>query len=340
MVAFINYLMQAIMSLMMFSNLIIQLSRAQASARRVVELLDSSPALPEPPTAPRLLRSEGRIAFENVSFSYSPTGHDPVLKNISFVAEPGETVAILGATGAGKSSLVQLIPRFYDPTAGAVRFNGTDLRQIRLQDVCRQLAIVTVAPGLQASRDLERQLPHEIMHLALAQRLGAGYARLPNWLNEGLAVMNQAQPDPELASALAQAGEAEALFPLANLCGPFPADPAQAQLAYAESESVVRYIRRHFPIASLHPAALPSAEASECARLQPQAVAFGRSQRLPAVAQRGSGESMDERVRGQQGAADPAPEQPAGRQGRGQRHVLGAEPPRHRMSNHPLPQFP
>jgi len=115
----------------------------------------------------------------------------------------------------------------------------------------RQLAIVTVAPGLQASRDLERQLPHEVMHLALAQRLGAGYARLPNWLNEGLAVMNQAQPDPELASALAQAGEADTLFPLANLCGPFPADPVQAQLAYAESESVVRYIRRHFPIASL-----------------------------------------------------------------------------------------
>jgi len=113
-----------------------------------------------------------------------------------------------------------------------------------------QLAIVTVAPGLQASRDLGRQLPHEIMHLALAQRLGAGYARLPNWLNEGLAVMNQGQPDPELASALAQADEADALFPLANLCGPFPADPAQAQLAYAESESVVRYIRDHYPLAT------------------------------------------------------------------------------------------
>ncbi len=115
----------------------------------------------------------------------------------------------------------------------------------------RQLAIVTVAPGLQATRDLGRQLPHEIMHLALAQRLGAGYARLPNWLNEGLAVMNQAQPDPALASALTQASDAEALFPLANLCGPFPADAAQAQLAYAESESVVRYIRRHYPIATL-----------------------------------------------------------------------------------------
>jgi hypothetical protein len=113
------------------------------------------------------------------------------------------------------------------------------------------LAIVTVAPGLEANRDLERELPHEVMHLLLAQRLGAGYARLPNWLNEGLAVMNQAQPDPGFAQALTQARDTHTLFPLANLCGPFPADLTQAQLAYAESESVVRYIRRHYPADSL-----------------------------------------------------------------------------------------
>ena len=113
------------------------------------------------------------------------------------------------------------------------------------------LAIVTVAPGVDADRELGREVPHEMMHLQLAQRLGASYAQLPNWLNEGLAEMNQAQADPELAAALTRARDARTLFPLANLCAPFPADPAQAQLAYAESESVVRYIRRHYPPASL-----------------------------------------------------------------------------------------
>lgn len=113
------------------------------------------------------------------------------------------------------------------------------------------LAIVTVAAGVEARHDLEREVPHELMHLVLAQRLGAGYPNLPNWLNEGLAVMNQARPDPEFAPALAKARDTQSLFDLTNLCGPFPADATQAQLAYAESESVVRYIRRHFPAAAL-----------------------------------------------------------------------------------------
>lgn len=147
-VAFINYLMQAIMSLMMFSNLIIQLSRAQASARRVVELLESSPALLEPAAAHRLFRPEGRVVFENVSFSYSPTGNDPVLTNISFVAEPGETVAILGATGAGKSSLVQLIPRFYDVSAGRVTLDGVDVRDLPQEELRRHVVIALQEPIL------------------------------------------------------------------------------------------------------------------------------------------------------------------------------------------------
>jgi ATP-binding cassette subfamily B protein len=129
------------MSLMMFSNLIIQLSRAQASARRVVELLESSPALPESLLSPCLFRPEGRVAFENVSFSYSSSGHDPVLKNISFVVEPGETVAILGATGAGKSSLVQLIPRFYDVSEGRVTLDGVDVRDIPGEELRRHVVI-------------------------------------------------------------------------------------------------------------------------------------------------------------------------------------------------------
>ena len=133
-IAFVNYLMMSLFSLLMVSMLVIQISRAEASAVRVLEVLDSAPRIVEPPcpaqyahmpAAPR-----GRLAFEQVSFSYDGDEHDPVLKNISFTIEPGETVALLGATGAGKSSLAHLIPRFYDVTAGRVTLDGVDVREL------------------------------------------------------------------------------------------------------------------------------------------------------------------------------------------------------------------
>ncbi len=139
-VAFINYLMQAIMALMMFSNMIVQVSRAQASAQRVVALLDTEPTRAASGST-RMAECNGRIVFENVSFSYAEGGGDPVLKSISFTAEPGETVALLGTTGAGKSSLVQLIPRFYDPTAGRVTLDGIDVRDIHEEDLRRHIGI-------------------------------------------------------------------------------------------------------------------------------------------------------------------------------------------------------
>ena len=141
-VVFINYLGLAVITLTMFSNLIIQISRAQASARRVVELLESEPALEKPPEASeRTTHLKGRVAFENVSFSYYPTGQDPVLKNISFVAEPGETVALLGATGSGKSTLVQLIPRFYDACQGRVLLDDVDVRDIPEEELRAHISI-------------------------------------------------------------------------------------------------------------------------------------------------------------------------------------------------------
>lgn len=141
-VAFINYLGQAIITLMMFSNLIIQISRAQASARRVLELLESEPALTKPLQIPQVSsRTAGKVVFENVSFSYFPAGHDPVLKNISFEAEPGQTVAILGATGSGKSSLVQMIPRFYDACQGRVTLDGVDVRDIPEENLRSRVGI-------------------------------------------------------------------------------------------------------------------------------------------------------------------------------------------------------
>ncbi len=128
-IAFINYLTQTLMSLMMISMLVVRFARAQASSERIYELMNAEPAIPEP-AAPQTAHAGNRLVFENVSFSYDRDGRDPVLKNVSFVAEPGQTVALLGATGAGKSTLVNLIPRFYDVTGGRVTLDGVDVRDL------------------------------------------------------------------------------------------------------------------------------------------------------------------------------------------------------------------
>ncbi len=129
-IAFINYLTQTLMSLMMISMLLVRVSRAEASAVRIQEVLDSEPEVRNRPDALATFAPRGRVAFEDVGFSYNGDDHDPVLRNISFVAEPGQTVALLGATGSGKSSLVNLIPRFYDATHGRVTIDGVDVRAI------------------------------------------------------------------------------------------------------------------------------------------------------------------------------------------------------------------
>ncbi len=141
-VAFINYLGQAVITLMMFSTLTIQISTAQASARRVLELLENEPMLTTPTQQKQFpFRPLGKVVFDKVSFNYSPTNPDLVLKNISFEAEPGQTVAILGATGSGKSTLVQLIPRFYDVCQGSVTLDGVDVRKIPEEELRRHVGI-------------------------------------------------------------------------------------------------------------------------------------------------------------------------------------------------------
>ncbi len=128
-VAFTNYLRQTLFSLQMVSMLLIQVSRAGASATRLAEVLNTAPDVQDRPGAQAVFPAQGRVAFEHVTFAYD--GGDPVLQDISFVAEPGQTVAILGATGSGKSSLVSLIPRFYDVKVGRVTIGGVDVRDIR-----------------------------------------------------------------------------------------------------------------------------------------------------------------------------------------------------------------
>ncbi len=129
-IAFVNYLMTTLFSLMMVSGMVIQVARAAASAERIQEVLESEPQVQNRPGALCHFATRGQVAFENVTFAYDGDGCDPVLKGVSFTAEPGQTVALLGTTGAGKSSLVHLIPRFYDVTGGRVTMDGVDVRDV------------------------------------------------------------------------------------------------------------------------------------------------------------------------------------------------------------------
>ncbi|WP_322509250.1 ABC transporter ATP-binding protein, partial [Anaerolinea sp.] len=128
-IAFVNYLMTTLFSLMMVSQMVIQFSRAEASARRIEEVLETEPELQDAPNAIRDVRLKGHIVFDRVTFRYDGADSEPVLKEVSFTAQPGETVALLGMTGAGKSTLVHLIPRFYDVQGGRILIDGMDVRE-------------------------------------------------------------------------------------------------------------------------------------------------------------------------------------------------------------------
>lgn len=139
-IAFIAYMQQfyhPVGSLVRVHNVF---NRALASLARIFQLLDEQPSVVEKPDAIVLPRVQGRVELENVTFRYS-TG-EIVLKNVSVVAEPGETVAIVGRSGAGKTSLVNLIPRFYDPLEGRVLVDGVDVRDVTLASLRSQIGIV------------------------------------------------------------------------------------------------------------------------------------------------------------------------------------------------------
>ena len=133
-VAFVNYLLMTMITVMMLGRILPMISAAEASAGRILEVVDSKVEVQDKPQARPLDPEQinGRIAFENVTFDYDSdqNEHEAVLKNIDFVATPGETVAILGATGCGKSTLVNLIPRFYDVSEGRVTIDGIDVREV------------------------------------------------------------------------------------------------------------------------------------------------------------------------------------------------------------------
>ena len=149
-VAFANYMMMAFFPMLMLGMIMAMISQAGASAERVFEILDAQSEVAEKPDAAVLPAIEGRVAFEDVSFRYFGAlslgrkyrGGEMVLKEVSFTAEPGQTVALLGATGSGKSTIINLIPRFYDVTEGRVTVDDHDVRDVALDSLRQQVGIV------------------------------------------------------------------------------------------------------------------------------------------------------------------------------------------------------
>lgn len=143
--AFINYIVQILMSVMMVAMSLLQLSRAQACAHRINEVLNTEPSVEDKPEAEKqvLPAPKGEVEFRDVSFRYVATGSgDDVLSHISFDVKPGQFVALVGGTGTGKSSLVNLIPRFYDVTGGAVLLDGMDVRDYPLEELRSRIGMV------------------------------------------------------------------------------------------------------------------------------------------------------------------------------------------------------
>ena len=135
------YLIYLFLPIAQFGFIITQLGQASASARRVVEILDAKNDVTDKPGAQPLPAIQGRVQFENVTFRYF-SGGDPVLKNVTFDAQPGQTVALLGATGSGKTTIINLLPRFYDPSEGKITIDSYDLRDVTLDSLRSQIGIV------------------------------------------------------------------------------------------------------------------------------------------------------------------------------------------------------
>jgi ATP-binding cassette subfamily B protein len=135
--AFQQYLAQILFAVLTATFMFILVPRAAVSAGRIREVLDTVPSIvdpPEPVTPPTDGPDRGVVEFRNVEFRY-PGAEEPVLRGISFKALPGTTTAIVGSTGSGKSTVVNLIPRFYDATKGAVLVDGVDVKAMRREDV-------------------------------------------------------------------------------------------------------------------------------------------------------------------------------------------------------------
>ncbi len=142
MMAFMQYALQVIIAFLMVSMLFILIPRASVSAKRILEILETKPVIidPKKPKKPKKYM-KGVVEFKNVTFAY-PDADIPVLQNISFKAKPGETTAIIGGTGSGKSTIVNLIPRFFDVTSGAIFVDGVDIREMKQKELREKIGYI------------------------------------------------------------------------------------------------------------------------------------------------------------------------------------------------------
>jgi ATP-binding cassette subfamily B multidrug efflux pump len=180
--AFLTYIMQILMSVMMATIMFAMVPRAAASADRIQAVLDTEPSVKDPEIERKPAEAAGRVEFRDVEFRY-PNAQEPVLRDISFSTGPGEITAIVGSTGSGKSTLINLIPRFFDVSGGQILVDGVDVRDLALEDLWAGMGIIpqraflfsgTVASNLRYGK--EDATDEEMWH-ALEVAQGAQFVR-------------------------------------------------------------------------------------------------------------------------------------------------------------------
>ena len=171
-VAFIEYSFHALLSFLFLSNLFTMYPRTAVSSERLKEIMDMPISIDPNEDGIQETETHGYLEFDNVTFAYPGETESPVLHNISFTAKPGETIAFIGSTGSGKSTLVQLIPRFYDVTLGKIKVDGVDVRDYRLKSLRQKIGFIpqkallftgTIADNLRYGKE---DASHEDLHQA------------------------------------------------------------------------------------------------------------------------------------------------------------------------------
>lgn len=141
-IAFIEYIFHALFSFMLFASVFMMYPRAAVSARRIQEAFDQEPAITENENGVTATETKGYVEFKNVTFAYPGHTESPIIRNVSFSAKPGETIAFIGSTGSGKSTLIQLIPRFYDVSEGEILIDGINVKDYRLSALRQKIGYI------------------------------------------------------------------------------------------------------------------------------------------------------------------------------------------------------
>jgi ATP-binding cassette, subfamily B, multidrug efflux pump len=180
--AFVQYLTQIMMAVLMMSMMIFQLPRALASAERIREVLETEPEITDAPTASQAPAALGRVEFRNVTFHY-PGAEEAALSNVSFATEPGTVTAVIGGTGSGKSTLVNLIMRFYDVTEGSILVDGVDVRDMTQAELRRRIGYVPQRAVLFSGSVLENLRFGDLEATEEAARAAAAVAQASEFID-------------------------------------------------------------------------------------------------------------------------------------------------------------